>query len=1288
MSSYLVIRGSARSLVALVVVSCIVASAGVRSGPPVDRVPDVVPDRIGESALRQMALLTERKRNLTTIERKIGSNLLLARDRLRGVLPPELDSVAATVPMAKGGRSLPLVDIGFEAANFATVLKALDDVPNVEIVVALPAGVRAAVAFDSLERVATIDEVLWVSEAAEAMTWGSPTPRAARAANVRTRLAPLLAAHEASAREVIGRAPEIVNVSQGDVAHRANTGRTFFGASGAGVKIGVLSDSVDGLAAVQASGDLGPVTVLPGQSGVPGTGEGTAMLEIVHDLAPNAQLYFASAFASSAQFAQNIRDLRAAGCDVIVDDVIYFDEAPFQDGGNTPITLIADAVREVTAAGALYFSSAGNQGNLNDNTSGVWEGMFTPSTSPAPGGAIGTPHTFGGAATNTFDTVSVASGRPAVLTWDNPIGTASDDYDIFVLNSGLTSVLTSSTNVQDGVGGNDFPVEITPDAPATNNRLVVTLHSGSARFIRVQVLRARLAIATSGATFGHSTVANAYGVAAVDVATAIGGAFVGGASSPAETFTADGPRRLFRQADGSPFPGGFVDRQKPDLAAADGVSCATPGFNLFFGTSAAAPHAAAIAALVKSANASLTPAQIRTALTSSALDIEASGVDRDTGAGIVMAFDALQASGAAPIPFLALQSSTPFEVSGNGSGFFDPCEEVGFTVALRNDGGAAATNISATLTTGTPGIAIVSGTSTYPDVAAGAAVTNSQPLTVLVGSTVACGTFTSLTLMVSYGSSGQTTTVPLTLRIGRPGGSTTVTFTGTPVGIPDGLGAENPGATVMAPLVVSGVGILSDVDFRFNGTSCNATSGSTTVGLDHTFVGDLRLQLRSPSGTTINLVDRMTNGGGGNSGNNFCNTVLDDEATSLVQALLAANAPFTGSFKPANALSTFDGENADGTWQLLATDFFVGDIGNIRSFSLTITSTVCDPVPVTVACPAPVTVPAGAGQCSAVVNYTPPSSAGCATVTCVPASGSTFGVGTTPVTCTASDGAGGTAMCTFPVTVTDTTPPTVTCPASVTQATDVGQCAAVVSYTTPTAIDACTGATVVCSPASGSAFPIGTTTVSCTATDGAGNAGTCSFTVTVADTQPPTIACPANVTAQANTTQGTQSGALVAYPSPTVSDLCPGVGAPICAPASGSFFPVGTTTVTCTVTDAAANSASCSFTVTVTPGFTNCYVDDATADTLSIVADPTSPLYRLWQYRVAATGQVLQGQAEYLVNYPGRSLTAYDHDSATMRMDLTVNIGSATATATVTQLAGNVRRVLRDRNITNDPPCQ
>jgi hypothetical protein len=85
--------------------------------------------------------------------------------------------------------------------------------------------------------------------------------------------------------------------------------------------------------------------------------------------------------------------------------------------------------------------------------------------------------------------------------------------------------------------------------------------------------------------------------------------------------------------------------------------------------------------------------------------------------------------------------------------------------------------------------------------------------------------------------------------------------------------------------------------------------------------------------------------------------------------------------------------------------------------------------------------------------------------------------------------------------------------------------------------------------------------------------------VSISDTQPPTITCPADQSATATS----PSGAVVNYPAPTVSDNCPGVTAPVCSPASGSTFPLGATPVQCTATDAAGNTATCSFNISVTP---------------------------------------------------------------------------------------------------------
>lgn len=145
----------------------------------------------------------------------------------------------------------------------------------------------------------------------------------------------------------------------------------------------------------------------------------------------------------------------------------------------------------------------------------------------------------------------------------------------------------------------------------------------------------------------------------------------------------------------------------------------------------------------------------------------------------------------------------------------------------------------------------------------------------------------------------------------------------------------------------------------------------------------------------------------------------------------------------------------------------------------------------------------------------------------------------------------------------------IVCPANITVANDPNQCGAIVPFS-PTVNGGCGG--VMCSPPSGSFFPVGLTTVTCTTADGP----SCSFTVRVNDAQAPTITCPANIFVGT-----TGNSANVTYPAPTVTDNCPGVGSPTCSPASGSSFPVGVTTVTCSVSDAANNPATCSFQITV-----------------------------------------------------------------------------------------------------------
>ena len=217
------------------------------------------------------------------------------------------------------------------------------------------------------------------------------------------------------------------------------------------------------------------------------------------------------------------------------------------------------------------------------------------------------------------------------------------DYDLYLLDAALTTIFDFSADTQSGTQ-DPFEAIDSGSFNDVNNRLVIHQFSGAARYLHLNANRGRLNVNTSGQTSGHAAAVDAFGVAAVDVVTAGGGAFVGGATNPVETYSSDGSRRIFYTAAGTAItPGNFSStggaaRQKPDIAAADCVATATPDFNPFCGTSAAAPHAAAIAALMLEANPSPVTAGVRTAFNNSALDIEAAGVDRDSGAGIIDAF--------------------------------------------------------------------------------------------------------------------------------------------------------------------------------------------------------------------------------------------------------------------------------------------------------------------------------------------------------------------------------------------------------------------------------------------------------------------------------------------------------------------------------------------------------------------------------------------------------------------------------------------------------------------------
>lgn len=464
-------------------------------------------------------------------------------------------------------------------------------------------------------------------------------------------------AQPATARTNVGS-----TTSQADAAMNADFARNSFGVDGSGVTVGVLSDSYDDLGGAfsdVASGDLPgvgnslgnttPVNVLQDFGGS-ASDEGRAMLQLVHDVAPGAELGFHTANGGQAAFANGIIDLaNVAGSDVIVDDIIYLAEPMFQDG------MVAQAVDTVVADGVSYFSSAGN------NARNAYESTFNPVTI----GGLELHDFDPGTGVDVFQSITVPQGSGFTISfqWDSPFfsvsgGAASpNDLDIFVLDSTGSTVLESGENFNIGNdpvevfsffndgshGSEEFNIAISnftgPDAGLMK---YVMFEDGNITINEFDT--------ASGTLYGH---ANANGAEAVGAAFYQDTPRFGTDPAVLENFSSPGPTPILFETDGTPTN---ELRQKPEIVAPDGTNTTFfggdvegDGFPNFFGTSAAAPHAAAVAALMLEAAPGTNPADIYATLENTALDMDDPftpafdvGVDDATGYGLIQADKAVE----------------------------------------------------------------------------------------------------------------------------------------------------------------------------------------------------------------------------------------------------------------------------------------------------------------------------------------------------------------------------------------------------------------------------------------------------------------------------------------------------------------------------------------------------------------------------------------------------------------------------------------------------------------------
>lgn len=423
-----------------------------------------------------------------------------------------------------------------------------------------------------------------------------------------------------------------------DIAVRGPQARAKYGVTGSGIRIGILSDSFNllgGMAADQASGNL-PASVTILKDGPAGShDEGRAMADLIHRIAPGASIDFYSATISQTGFAAGIAALTAAGCNIIVDDVAYLNEPFFQDGG-----AVQAAVESAVAQGVSYFTAASNEG-----TDYVQQAFrATHATLPGlPANAVVQNFAASGAAQPSL-AVSVPTGGTLILDmqWDQPFASIGSGHSsansLGLALYSLSGQLLAAGSVN-CVGGNpDQTLTFDNTTSSTSFRLVVWQNGGSTPPGLFKIINYGNG-SISGGGSGSGTVigqemvpgANTVGAVAWSNTTAFGG------NNAAEPYSSVGTGDILFNAAGQRLATP-QSTAKVNFTAPDGSI--TSVFAPFYGTSAAAPDAAAVAALALQANPHLTPAQVTSVLEQSAAPAGGGGASA-IGYGLVQADSAV-----------------------------------------------------------------------------------------------------------------------------------------------------------------------------------------------------------------------------------------------------------------------------------------------------------------------------------------------------------------------------------------------------------------------------------------------------------------------------------------------------------------------------------------------------------------------------------------------------------------------------------------------------------------------
>jgi hypothetical protein len=439
--------------------------------------------------------------------------------------------------------------------------------------------------------------------------------------------------------------------SEGDLLHRAYDVRQLGSPGpfdGTGIKVGIISDGADSATDSVTSGDLplGGITVHPTFSG--SGDEGTAMAEIVHDLAPGADLYFAGPSTSLDMVAIIDWMANTANCDVICDDLGFYGQPFFADG-----EIAEEARAAVTNSGRVYVTSAGN--DAVNHYQGAFDKPFMGST------INGNPlHDFKtGFGQDQFLDFIVPAGRNfvAILQWNEEMGMASQNFDLYLVAGDPLGIVAGSTLVQDG---NDDPFEFFSIINTATQNIQVSFSIAFAGIgtptnqLELFVLSGPQSVdddsTSSDTIFGHPAVEEVISCAAIN------------ASDPGTDtiafYSSRGPSTIsFPTSD---------SRQTPFITGIDGVSITGAGGfpDPFFGTSAASPHIAALCALILDRDPNLEPSQVRDLLADYALDRGAAGFDNTYGNGLADVLASIESTIPTPTPTAsptetATETSTP-----------------------------------------------------------------------------------------------------------------------------------------------------------------------------------------------------------------------------------------------------------------------------------------------------------------------------------------------------------------------------------------------------------------------------------------------------------------------------------------------------------------------------------------------------------------------------------------------------------------------------------------------------